>query len=171
MSEAAVDALLQLFDEGVYQPTPEEIEARAGEPIGSVDDVTRAAIDRALAGIVPLAALDISPDLPTAEKIAQVVARRVRLWDKAAPVARAARAFAYRNKMVASQTDDSRSFLRGQLSRVFAPELADDEDTLAVVDVLLAFETFDVFVQGHGLSLAKVEQTLTHALTALLHQR
>lgn len=165
---AAVDALLELFDQGVYQPTAREIEARAGVPIDNIDELTRAAIDRAIAAVVPLAALDIRPDEPTADKIAHVVTNRLRLWDAAAPVARAARALGYRNKMVATQTDDSRAFLRGQLSRVFAPEFERDEDALPVVDALCSFEVFDLLTQGQGLSLAKAEQALTKALTAVL---
>ena len=173
--EAIIDAVLALFDTGFYQPTPEDIAQRAGISVDTlfqhfddVADLTRAAIDRTLATVITLVDPGVAPTAPTAEKIAGFAAARIRLWNAAAPVARASRALSHRNKAVASQLDDTRSFLRGQIGRLFAAELEDRPDALPAIDVLCSFEAFDLLCQGEGLSLAKAEEALVYALTKLL---
>lgn len=173
--DAVIDALIGLFDDGVYQPTLAEVAERAGisketlfTRFEDIEDLTRAAIDRSLDLAVTLVEPRLPPDATTDEKIDALVASRVRLFDAVAPAARAARALAYRNKVVAAQTDDTRAFLRGQLSRLFAPELERNPDALAVLDVLGSFEAYDMLCHAQGLSLAKAEAVLSAAFRRLL---
>src|SRR5438045_9710500 len=84
---AAVEALVELFEEGVYQPSTSEIAERAGISPRSlfryfedVDDLHRAAIDSQLERAQPLLDLDVSPDTATRTKIDAIVEARVRLF-------------------------------------------------------------------------------------------
>ena len=112
--------------------------------------------------------MGVGANAPTSEKIERLVDQRMRLFDAVAPVARAARALAFRNKVVAGQTENSRSFLRGQIHRLFAPELGDSETVLPVIDVLCSFEAYELLRTDQGLSREKATEVLTAALAALL---
>src|SRR4051812_49544719 len=105
---AVVQALVDLFEEGVYQPSTSEIAERAGlsprslfRYFDDVDDLNRAAIERQLADARPLLDLGVGPDAPTDTKIEHLVAARVRLFETVAPAMRATRACAHRHAVVA----------------------------------------------------------------------
>lgn len=174
--EAVVQAMVDLFADGVYQPSAAEIAERARisprslfRYFDDVDDLNRAAIERNLADARPLVELDLDPAAPLAERIDRFVKARVRLHDRTAPAARAARACAHRQPVVAAQIRQARSFLRRQVRRAFADELSGARaPVLPAVDALCSFETYDL-LRGHGLSRPQVAATLTAALTALLH--
>ncbi len=134
-----------------------------------VDDLNHAAIDRQLREARPLLELDNDPSAPTAVKVRRLVAARAQLFETTAPAARATRASAHRHTVVATQLHDSRSFLRHQVRRLFAPELAGPRAArLPAVDVLCSFETYELLRHGHGLSRPKTIAALTEALLALL---
>lgn len=174
--EAVLDALVGLFSEGTYQPTVEEIAARAGISPRSLfryfddaDDLSRAAIERELEVAAPLLALDVDPDRPTAEKVAAVVECRGRLYDAVVATARVARLNAHRNPLIAEQLARRRSLFRDQVAAAFAPELAAvPAHTLAAVDVLCSFETFELLRDAQGLSRRRARIVLVDALLALL---
>src|SRR3954454_22539968 len=157
---AVLDALVALFDEGVYQPSVGEIAARAGISARSlfryfedVDDLSGAAIERQLERARPLLDLDVGPRQPAPVKIEHVVERRVTLFEAIAPAARGARACAHHNAAVARQLHDSRTSLRHQVAHVFAPELRGARHTLLpAVDALLSFETYELMRGEHRLS-------------------
>lgn len=174
--EAVLDALVSLFAEGTYQPTAEEVATRAGISARSlfryfddVGDLSRAAIERELATAAPLLALEVDPTLPTAEKVVAVVEARGRLYDAVAATARVARLNAHRNPVVARQLARRRALFRKQVAEAFAPELAHvPAHTLAAVDVLCSFETFELLREAQRLSRPATRATLVDALLALL---
>ena len=174
--EAVLDALIELFHEGVYEPGVKGIADRAGLSARSLfryfddsDDLSRAAIDRQLARARPLLALGIEPEAPTSRKVERLVARRVRLFETIAPAARAARVCAHRNPVVAEQVHQSRSYLRHQVRRLFAAELAGERAALLpAVDALCSFETYELLRIEQGLSRARTVSTLVRTLDALL---
>ena len=76
---------------------------------------------------------------------------------------------AHRHPLVAKQVRDGRSFLRHQLERVFAPELAGQGAALLpALDALLSFETHQLLRHDHGRSRQKTHAALTAAVSALL---
>lgn len=174
--EAVLDALAELFDEGVYEPSTNEIAGRAGLSPRSlfryfedVDDLHHSVIDRALAGARSLLDVGVLPDADTRTKIEHLVDARVRLFEATAPAARAARACAHRHPEVASQLHGARSYLRHQVAKLFAPELSHRGRTLLpAIDVLCSFETYQLLREDQGLSRAKTTSTLVLALGALL---
>lgn len=175
--EAVLDAMGELFADGNYEPSTAEIAERAGLSLRSlfryfddVDDLYRAAIERALDAARPLLDVGIGADAPTADKIDHVVAARMRLYDEIEPAARAARVCAHRHDVVAAQIAESRSFLRHQLVRLFAAELRGPVGAarLAAVDALLSFESHQLLRHAQRLSRPKTATALTGALDALL---
>jgi AcrR family transcriptional regulator len=174
--EAVIDALVELFREGSFQPSSEEIAVRAGlsprslfRYFDDIDDLNRAAIDRQLASARPLLSPGVRADAPTAEKIERVAAARVRLWEEIAPAARAARVCAYRHPIIAAQMHEGRTFLRAQLRRLFAPELQGERTgLLPAIDVVCSFESYELLRSDQGLSRAKTVSAIASALRALL---
>ena len=177
--EAVIDALVELFEEGLYNPSSSEIAERAGisprslfRYFDDVDDLNRAAIDRHLSTHRALFETEIDPSLPTDDKIARFVEARVELHETVASGARAARAAAPRREVVAAQLRETRSFLRGQVQSVFAAELAGERAVLLpAVDVLCSFESYEHLRADIGLSRTKATAAIVAALTDLLHPK
>lgn len=174
--QAVIDALLSLFREEVYQPSCAQIAARAGLSPRSVfryfndsQDLHRAAFTQAIARLLPLLEVGIEPDAPTAAKIEQIALRRARLYAEVGAAGRALRFGALVDEAFAEELARAREFFRGQLGMVFAPELAQaSPGTLAAIDVLCSYESYDLLRHSNGLSADEVVGTLTRALTALL---
>jgi AcrR family transcriptional regulator len=175
--EAVIDALIDLFGEGVYQPGSAQIAERAGisprslfRYFDDIGDLNRAAVDRHINTHRALFEIDIDPGEPTASKIEQFVDARVRLHDAVAPAARAARLVAHRREVIDTQLYETRQFMRGQVLRTFARELAGHRVALLpAVDELCSFESYEFMRNGHRMSRAKATAALTAALTQLLN--
>jgi AcrR family transcriptional regulator len=177
---AVLDALVALFREGHYAPGTAEIAQRAGISPRSLfryfddaDDLNRAAIERILERAQPLVAVDASPDQPTAEKVERLVAARQRLFEEIRPAARAARIVAHRQPVVEARVDATRTDLRNQFRRLFAPELdalgrERARHVLAAADVLCSFEADDLLRHDQRLSAPRAGAALAHALSILL---
>ena len=173
---AVVHALVELFEEGLYQPSTAEIAERAGisprslfRYFDDVEDLHRAAIDSQLERAEPLLELDVSPDAATRTKIDALVEARVHLFETIEPAARAGRVAAHRRPVVAATLDNSRSFLRSQLRRLFATELDGPRAALLpAIDALCSFESYELLRVHQGLSRPKTVAALSAALTQLL---
>ncbi|HUP84580.1 MAG TPA: TetR/AcrR family transcriptional regulator [Acidimicrobiales bacterium] len=174
--EAVIDALVELYEEGQYEPGANVIAERAGlsprslfRYFDDIDDLNSAAIDRQLEAARPLLDPGIRDDDSTVVKIERVVEARVRLFETIAPAARAARVCAPRHGIVAAQIRESRSYLRHQLQRVFARELrASGGALLPAIDALCAFEAYDLLRHDQRLSRGRTTAALVAALTAML---
>jgi hypothetical protein len=134
-----------------------------------MDDLNRAAIEQQLAAARPLLDLGVTAEASTDAKIEHLVAARLRLFESIAPAARAARVCAHRHQVIAEQLREARSYLRHQLARLFAPELAGTRRTLLpALDALCSFETYELLRTDQGLSAAKTRAALVLGLQALL---
>ena len=174
--KAVLDALVEMFAEGVYQPSSNEIAERAGlsprslfRYFDDVDDLSRAAIERQLAAARPLLDIGVGPEAPLETRIQRLAEARVRLFEAIAPAARAARVCAPRRPVIAEQMREARSYYRHQVARLFAAELdRTGGDLLPALDVLCSFESYDLLRRDQGLSRARTVTALIEALTALL---
>lgn len=174
--EAVLDALVELFTEGFYQPSANDIAERAGisprslfRYFDDIDDLNRATIERHLAAARAQLDIDIEPDAPTKTKVERVVEARMRLFEMIAPAARAARGYALRHPVVAAHLRENRAHLRDQVHRLFAAELEGDRAALLpALDALCSFETCELLRFDQGLSRPKTASALVRALTALL---
>jgi AcrR family transcriptional regulator len=174
--EAVIDALLDLFRDGVYQPSSAQIAAKAGlsprslfRYFDDVQDLHQAAAARQVLLVRGLIRLGASPQDPTIDKIRAVVRARTRLFEQVAPAARALRMAVQRRDELASELARNRGYLRGQVSDLFAPELAGPASAvLPALQVLCSFESYDLLRHDQQLSRAGAEAALTAAMSALL---
>jgi AcrR family transcriptional regulator len=174
--DAVVDALVEWFEDGVYEPSSAQIAERAGlsprslfRYFDDVDDLNRAAIAQQLATARPLLDVGASVDDPLRLRVERLVDARIRLYEAITPGARAARITAHRHPLVARQVSESRSYLREQVRRLLAAELRGERlALLPAIDALCSFETYELLRVDQKLSRAKVAHALTRALTTLL---
>ncbi len=173
--EAVLDALLELFRAGNYQPSSNVIAERAGlsprslfRYFDDIDDLNHAAIDRQLAAARPLLDIGVDPAAALGDRIDRLVDARTRLFETIAPAARAARVCAPSHPVVAAQLHEGRSYLRQQLARLFASELGNEGILLPALDALCSFESFELLRHDQRLSRATTKSALIAALHALL---
>lgn len=177
---AVLDAVIELFSEDNLDPSPEDVATRSGVSIRSVyryftdpEELLRAAIDRHLEGVLPLARIHAIGEGPLDERIERFVTSRLRLYEAIAPAARAARIAAARNEIIREQTELTRRSLRDQVERNFAPELRplDARTRKAVAgaaDALGQLETLDYYRIHRRLSSRDTADILTLSLARLL---
>jgi AcrR family transcriptional regulator len=174
--EAVIDALLDLFRDGVYQPSSAQIAARAGlsprslfRYFDDVQDLHQAAASRQVLLVRPLIRLGVGPQDPTIDKIRAVVRARARLFEQVAPAARALRMAVQRRDELAGELARNRGYLRSQLGELFAPELAGSAvAVLPAVQVLCSFESYELLWHDQQLSRAAAEAALIQAMCVLL---
>ena len=177
---AVVDALLELYRDGDLRPGTTEIAERAGLSPRSlfryfedVDDLTLAAIDRAEQRALPLLLVGVAPDDRLEVRIGGLVDQRLRLFDAMAPVARVSRLNAPFQALLTTEMRRNRALLRRQIGDLFASELtvlgtAAGEATLAALDVLGSFESYELLRTDQGLSTAQARSVLVAAMSDLL---
>jgi AcrR family transcriptional regulator len=177
--EAVIDALLDFFAAGIYNPSSTEVATRAGlsprslfRYFDDIDDLHRAAADRQIQIALPLLQLAVGPEDATAAKVEAVARSRVRLFERSGPAGRALRACAHRDELLTGELQRSRAFLAGQLSDLFAAELAElagrADAVLEAIDVLCSFESYDLLSRRASRPPAAIVAVLVTALTALL---
>jgi AcrR family transcriptional regulator len=176
--EAVLDALIALFRDGSFTPSANEIAERAGisprslfRYFDDIEDLSRAAIERHLAIAEPLFVLDVDASAALPVRIARIVSARAELYETVGIGLRAGRFAAVRNPIVAAQLDSGRRTLRAQVRSLFAPELEGAPELLAMLDVALAFETWDLLRRDHRLGRTRAEEAVAAAVTALLGGR
>lgn len=180
---AVVDAMLDLYQEGNLRPSVAEVAGRAGlsprslfRYFADVDDLSRVAVERQLERARPLYGLDVAAGAPLGERIAAVVAQRIRLFGAVAPAATVMRLQAPFQTALATELRRNRSMLREQLRATFAPELAAMGPTaageaLAALDVLCSFESVQLLREDQRLAPGSATAALTAALGAVLAVR
>jgi AcrR family transcriptional regulator len=174
--ESVIDALIAFFRAGNYNPSCGEIATRAGLSERSlfryfhdVADLHRAAADKELTDVLQLVASAAAAQDLTQVKIERMVHARAALWERAGPAARALGANAHRHASLAAELDRYRSFLRGQLRELFAPELAArGTAVLPAMEVLCSHHSWDRLRHAQGMSAESAAAALIAALTALL---
>ena len=173
--DLAVDALLDLLGEGVLRPTAQQVAERSGVSLRSIfrifDDVetlNAAAAARQLSRIRHLF-VDVVPTGTLPERVAQVVDINARLYESVAPIRRAALRAAPESPALQEQLARARGWVRSEVERVFAPELATaHRDITPAVELVLSFEAWDQLRSGQGVSLPRATATVVRTITALL---
>lgn len=162
--EAVVDALLELYREGNFSPSSAQISERAGSSPRSlfryfddVDDLCGEAIRRQEELSRPMIAIGVTTAAPFGDRVAALIASRVSLFETTGPVGQVARMRAPFQPLIAAELSQGRTFLRNQIKRLFAAELAALDPArataaLAGVDVLCSYESYQLLRgdQGHG---------------------
>jgi TetR/AcrR family transcriptional regulator, regulator of autoinduction and epiphytic fitness len=173
--DLAVDALLDLLNEGVIRPTAQQVAERSGVSLRSIfrifDDVeslNAAACARQVTRVRHLF-VDVPAEGTLDTRVEQVVAINGRLYESIAPVRRAALRTAPESPAVQDMLSRARGWVRAEVERVFADELAGrGRDTVAAVEMGLSFEAWDQLRTAQGLSPARTAAAVTRLLGALL---
>jgi len=178
--DAVVDALLELHREGNLQPSSNEVAERAGISPRSlfryfvdIDDLSRAAITRQLDRVRPLLDLDVASDAPVMDRARVLAASRDRVFEAMGPSGTVARIRAPFQPLIAAQLTHARTFFRQQIERLFAHELAaltpeQRTPTLAAIDVLCSFESYQLLRSDHRMSSDAAVDTVAEAIVRLL---
>ncbi len=179
---AVVDALLDLYQEGNLRPSSAQIAERAGlsprslfRYFDDVDDLCRTAIARQEGRAQPLLRVPAGPDDTLELRIRAVVDQRVRLFEAIAPVATVARMEAPVQPTLAAGLRRSRQHHRTQLAHLLEPELTRmgrprAGTTLAALDVLCSFESYQLLRHDQGLQVDQVTIVLVSAIEGLVAQ-
>jgi AcrR family transcriptional regulator len=175
--DLAVDAVLDLLNDGVSRPTAQQVAERSGVSLRSIfrifEDVetlhaTAAAkqqdrVRHLFVNVDPAGALEDRVDA-----IARVTAG---VYATVAPVRRAALRAATDSEILQSELDRARLWLRREIDRVFETELADRDDdgiTYAAIEATLSFEAWDQLRTGQRANAARAKAVTVHTLLALL---
>jgi AcrR family transcriptional regulator len=128
--EAIVDACCALVDEGNLRPTAPRIAERAKVSVRSVfqhfDDLEGlyAAVADAMMERLSHLVMTVDPGLPVAKRIRDVVHQRSVLLEAITPIRRAAAVHAPFSSEVQTRLQAGHDFLRSEIERLFATELA-----------------------------------------------
>ncbi|HWC33423.1 MAG TPA: TetR/AcrR family transcriptional regulator [Mycobacteriales bacterium] len=178
--EAVVDALLELFREGELNPSVASVAERSGVSLRSVfryfddlDEMGRIAIGRHLDTVGHLFELSNAGQGPRADRIDALVSQRVTLYERVAPVMRAALIRAPFQPVIAAALHQRREYLREQVEQQFAPELAtlpaaERSTVVAGADVLTSFESMELLRVDHKLTTPRAAATIKASLDRLL---
>jgi AcrR family transcriptional regulator len=177
--EAIVDACCALVDEGDLRPTAPRIAARAKVSVRSVfqhfDDLEGlyAAVADAMMERLSHLVMSVDPGLPVARRIREVVHQRSVLLEAITPVRRAAAVHAPFSAEVQSRLQAGHDFLRGEIERLFATELADADASeravlLDALDTVLSWPSWDNLRVLNGRSEAEACAVMERMVAALL---
>lgn len=173
--DLAVDALLDLLNEGVVRPTAQDVAERSGVSLRSLfrifDDVQglhAAATERHIARVQHLF-VDVDGTGTLAERVEQLVSTTSRLFQSVAPVRRAAMRVAPESEPVQAQIQRARAWLLREISRALEPELrSQDAAVVGAVEALASFEAWDQMRSGQGLSDDVARAAVAAGIIALL---
>jgi AcrR family transcriptional regulator len=174
-----VQALLDLLNDGVANPTAATIAERADVSVRSVfqhfDDLESLYADLAAEQSSRVEPLLQSLETPAAlhDRIVALVAHRAELFETISPVRHAIGSRAEASPALAARIAELGAALRAQLEHQFGAELdAPSGDARArlvdALDVLCSFEAWDRMRVHQGLDARAASATLTEALHRLL---
>jgi AcrR family transcriptional regulator len=179
-SEAVLDTVHELFVEGNFSPSVEDVAARSGVSLRSVyryfedtEALLHLAIERRISLVGELYALDGLGEGLRSERILKVVNQRLDLHSKLAPTIRAAILRAPFSPQIAAQVRQRRDLLFDQAASQFEQEArrldkARGEELIGAVDALCSFEAIEGLRVRRGLSITRTRRTLVDGVTALL---
>jgi AcrR family transcriptional regulator len=176
---AVVESLLDLYAEGNLRPSTEEIAARSGlsprslfRYFDDVEDLTRTAMNRQLERALPLLPIDAGPEAELTVKVGALVDQRFRLFDLFGPAATISRLRSPFQPVLANQLTLHRKYLRSQVRKLFAPELAAmgepvGFEMLAAADIMASFESYQLLVEHRALEPVQAQSVMRRALEAI----
>jgi AcrR family transcriptional regulator len=174
--DLAVDALLDLLNEGVARPTAQQVAERSGVSLRSIfrifDDVQTlhtAASARQLSRVRHLF-IDLPADGSLDDRVKATVQAMTRIYESVAPIRRAALRHASESTALQLQLSRARGWLRSEIDRVFAVELErlQDPDVAAAVEASPRCETWDQRPTPPGPRSARAAASVAVTLRALL---
>jgi AcrR family transcriptional regulator len=176
---AAIDAVVDLLQEGATPPSAAEVAKRAGVSpatlfryFETIDDLQHEATSRFFERNAPLFEVPASSG-PLDERADGYAAARVTLYDTIAPIARLARVRSFDHPHLARTLHEVRSRMAAQVRTHFAPELraltpAGRDDAVALITTMTSFESWDQLRQDFDRSAAQIRRAWRQAIAANL---
>lgn len=172
-----VDALYELFSEGVFTPTIKQIADRVGVTPRSVyvhfpdrDSIAVALAERQMARHRRL--FEARPFIGTlAERIDGIVGHRAELFEVVAPVRRAVVAVIHLSTELQTQQSWLTGKLRRQVTDTFAQEISDNDrpkDRIELLDLHTSWETWDRLRRTQNLPIARSQQLIRNLVEGVL---
>ena len=171
--------MLDLYNDGNYAPSADEIAERAGLSARSlfryfedIDDLCRVAISHQIDRVRPSLDIDVRPTASFDARVAAFVEQRLRLFEAIGSIGHVSRIRAPFQPVVAAELTVARSFLRHQISRLFAAELAAMPPEMATimlgaVDVVTSFEGYHLLRDDQQLTTEQIGEAFTMAVVRL----
>jgi AcrR family transcriptional regulator len=170
-----VRAMLELIEAGDISPSAESVAARAGLGLRTVFrhfenmDALYQEINAAMmAEVRPM----LDAPLPSGDwrgRLAEIVERRVRIFERIMPFKVAADVHRHQSPFLARKGEENTREQRAALARVIPETWRSDETRFEAFDLLLSFETWRRLRKDQKLSVVrarKVVELLLQALTA-----
>ena len=179
---AVAAAMLDLLNDGVVKPTAAQIAERAGVSLRLVfhhfedlEAILAEAADLQFERLRPLIR-SVSPSLTLDRRVAEFVRIRTELHETVSPVRRASIRLEPFSPVIAERLGNARAILRKEAELVFGDVLgalhaAERRDTVAALEAVSAWETWEVMRMQQGLSPAQARKAIALAITALLRRR
>lgn len=179
-SDAVLDTVHEMFAEGNFSPSVEDVAARSGVSLRSVyryfedtEALLHLAIERRIALVGELYALDNLGEGSMAERVLSLVNQRLVIHTKLAPTIRAAMLRAPFSPQIADQVRQRREMLAAQVAEQFAVETAAlnkarAEEVVACIDSLCSFDTMDDLRVRRGMSISRARRVMVGGVTAML---
>ena len=177
--DLVVEAILELLREGNLRPSAQEIAGRAGvsertvfRHYADLEQLFAAAAARQARHIAPL--LDMPPTTGRrAQRVAELVRRRARLYEEVTPVRRAAVRHAPFHSVLRSSLDQVHGLLRGQLEAVLAPEIGSAGvdhrgELVECLDVATSWAAWETLRADQGLGPGRAGAAVERAVNSLL---
>lgn len=178
--DAALDAVLEMFQEEALTPTMEQVATRSGLSLRSLyryfadpAEMFEATINRTLAQARETAAIPDPGNGSFDDRLGAFVKSRIDLHEKFGAVQQAAMINAFELAPARDRVERDRMDLRAQFEQQFVPELAgrDRHERLRVVaaaDVLTQLESIRYLRNHRGFTVAETRTILLDGIRALL---
>ena len=182
-SDAVLDTVHEMFVEGNFAPSVEEVAARSGVSLRSVyryfedtEALLHLAIERRVTLVGELYALDRLGEGTQPERVLALVNQRLTLHAELAPTIRAAMLRAPVSPQIAEQVRQRRDLLAAQVAAQFAAEAAGlprsrAEELFAGIDALCSFDTMEDLRIRRGMATSRARRVMVGGVTALLSAR
>jgi AcrR family transcriptional regulator len=153
--DAVLDAVVAIFEDGVTDPSIDDVAERAGVSARSVyryfadrDDLLQSAMWHAIARVLPTMQLDHVGVGSFEERCTRFVEHRIEMYIALAPITRAAKRAAQSEPEIAEQFETGRFVLRQQFLDQFSPEFeglnpAERTRIAIVAELPFQFESFE----------------------------
>jgi AcrR family transcriptional regulator len=179
-SDAVLDTVHEMFVEGNFSPSVEDVAARSGVSLRSVyryfedtEALLHLAIERRTALVGELYALDNLGEGALADRVLSLVNQRLVIHSKLAPTIRAAMLRAPFAPQIADQVRQRRDLLAAQVAAQFATETeglpkSRAEEVVASVDAQCSFDTMEDLRVRRGMSISRARRVMVSGVTALV---
>lgn len=169
-----VDAMLGLIREGTMSPSAEEVATRAEVGLRTVfrhfddmDSLYREISAKMRDELLPIAIAPF-PEGDWPERMAELIDRRARVFEKMMPFKLAADIHRHRSEFLSNEHADLAKFLRDTLREVLGTRLARKGVQFEALDLLLSFDAWRRMRLDQGMSVSQAKKLLTHTTNALL---